>query len=54
MVLVCDRGAEERHDAVAGVLVDRPLEAVHAVGEKVKEAVHHRLASRFACTREVV
>ena len=30
VVLVRDRGAEERHDAVAGVLVDRALEAVNA------------------------
>ena len=40
MVLVRDRCAEERHDAVAGVLVHGALEAVHAVGEDVEEAVH--------------
>ena len=33
VVLVGDRCAEDRHDAVAGKLVDCPLEAVHAVGE---------------------
>src|SRR5438094_9657184 len=41
MILVRDRGAEERHDAVAGVLVHRPLEAVHALGEELEEAVHY-------------
>ena len=35
-----DRGAEERHDTVARVLVHRALEAMHPVGEKLKEAVH--------------
>jgi hypothetical protein len=39
VVLVCDRRAEERHDAVAGVLVDGALEAVHAVGQDLEEAV---------------
>jgi hypothetical protein len=39
VVLVRDRRAEEGHDAVAGVLVHRPLEAVHAVGEDLEEAV---------------
>jgi hypothetical protein len=40
VVLVRDRGAEERQDAVAGELVHRPLEAVHALGEQLEEAVH--------------
>ena len=40
VVLVRDRGAEERHDPVAGVLVDGPLEPVHAVGEELEEAIH--------------
>ena len=40
VVLVRDRGAEERHDAVPGVLVHRPLEAMHALGEDLEEAVH--------------
>jgi hypothetical protein len=39
MVLVGDGGPEQRHDAVAGVLVDRALEAVHALGEELQEAV---------------
>ena len=39
VVLVRDRRAEQRHDAVAGVLVDRALEAVHAVGEDREEAL---------------
>ena len=43
MVLVRDRRAEERHDAVAGVLVDRALEAVHAVGEDLEEALEDRV-----------
>src|SRR5262245_25062312 len=45
MILVRDRGAEERHDPVAGVLVHRPLEPVHAVGEKLKEAVQDGVPS---------
>src|SRR5439155_9743698 len=39
VVLVRDRCAEERHDAVAGVLVHRTLEAVHALGEDREEAI---------------
>ena len=39
MILVGDRRPEERHDAVARVLVDRALEAVDAVGEDLEEAV---------------
>ena len=42
VVLVGDGGPEERHDAVAGELVDRPLEAVDTVGEDPHEPVHHR------------
>ena len=42
MILVRDRRAEQRHDAVAGVLVDDALEAMHAVGEDLEEAVHDR------------
>ena len=40
MVLVRDRCAEERHDAVARELIDRALETVHALGEEGEEAVH--------------
>ncbi len=40
MVLVGDRCAEQSHDAVAGVLIDRPLEAVNSVGEDLEEALH--------------
>ena len=43
MVLVGDRGAEERHDAVAGVLVDGPLVAVDAVGEDPEEAIEEAM-----------
>ncbi len=39
MVLVRDGRAEQRHDAVAGVLVDGALEAVDAVGEDLEEAL---------------
>ena len=39
VVLVRDRRAEQRHDAVAGELVDGPFEALHAVGEDREEAV---------------
>jgi hypothetical protein len=40
VVLVRDRRAEEGHDAVAGVLVDRALEAMDPLGEELEEAVH--------------
>jgi hypothetical protein len=40
MILVCDRRPEQSHDPVAGVLVDRPLEAVNALGEDREEAIH--------------
>ena len=40
MILVRDRRAEQRHDPVAGELVDRPLEAVNALGEDREEAIH--------------
>src|SRR5262249_26704701 len=39
MILVRDGRAEERHDAVAGVLVHRPFETVHARGEELEEAI---------------
>jgi hypothetical protein len=39
MILVRDRGTEEGHDAVAGVLIHRALEAVYAIGEYLKETV---------------
>jgi hypothetical protein len=34
-------GAEQGHDPVAGVLVHRTLEAVHALGENLKEALEN-------------
>ncbi len=43
VVLVGDRGAEERHDAVAGVLVDGPLVAVDAVREDPEEAIEETM-----------
>ncbi len=39
VILVGDWCAEERHDSVAGVLVDRALEAVNALGQNLEEAV---------------
>ena len=42
VVLVRERGAEDRHDAVAGELVDGTLEGVHADREKLEAAVHYR------------
>src|SRR5262249_12519941 len=39
MIFVRDRRAEQRHDAVARVLVHRALEAMDAVGENRKEAI---------------
>ncbi len=38
-----DRGAENGHDAVAGELVHRSLEAVHGIGEGREEALHDRV-----------
>jgi hypothetical protein len=43
VVLVRERRAEQRHHAVAGVLVHGALEAMHAVGEEGEEAIHHRV-----------
>ena len=40
VIFVRDRCAKQRHDPVAGVLVDRALEAVNAVGEDLEEAIH--------------
>jgi hypothetical protein len=39
MILVPDRGGEEGHDTVAGELIDRALESVHALGEDLEEVV---------------
>ena len=41
MVFVRDGRAEQRHDAVAGVLVDRALVAVHGVAEQREAAVEN-------------
>ena len=43
VVLVGDRGAEERHDAVAGVLVDGPLVAVDAAREDPEQAIEQAM-----------
>ena len=40
VVLVGDRGAEDRHDPVAGELVDRALEAGDGLGQQREEALH--------------
>src|SRR4030095_3579183 len=43
-VFVCNGGAEERHDAVTGILIDRTLEPMHLGGDElaaaIDEAVH--------------
>ncbi len=43
VVLVRNRRTEERHDAVAGVLVDRALEAVHTLGKHLEEPIQDRM-----------
>src|SRR5262249_49789219 len=40
MVLVSNRRPEERHEAVAAILVDRALEAMDSIGENPKEPIH--------------
>jgi hypothetical protein len=40
MVLVGDGCAKESHDAIAGELIDGPLEAMHPLKEDVKAAIH--------------
>ena len=40
VIFVGNRCAEERHDSIASVLIDRPLEAVHALGEDREETIH--------------
>ena len=47
MVLVGNGRAEQRHDTVAGVLVDRALEAVDALGENLEEAVQDAVQVRI-------
>jgi hypothetical protein len=39
-VFVRDRGTEQRHDAIATVLVDRAFEAVNAFGQDLEEPIH--------------
>ena len=43
VVFVGDRGAEERHDAIAGVLVDGSLVSVHAVREDPEQAIEQAM-----------
>jgi hypothetical protein len=43
VVLVRDGRAEDRHDVVADVLVDRPAEALDLLAEAAQAAVDHRL-----------
>src|SRR4030095_2049535 len=43
VVLVGDRSAEERHDAVTGVLVDRPLVPVNAPREDPEQAIQQAM-----------
>jgi hypothetical protein len=54
VVLVGDRRAEQRHDAVARVLVDGALEAVHALRKDLEEAVQHPVPLLgIECTRQL-
>jgi hypothetical protein len=39
-VILVRRSSQQRHDAVAAVLVDRALEAMDAFGENLKETIH--------------
>jgi hypothetical protein len=41
VILVRNRRAKEGHDAVAEILVDRPLEAVHALRQDFEEAIEN-------------
>src|SRR4030095_8425932 len=43
MVLVGNRGAEERHDSVAGVLVDSPLVSVNAARKDPEQAIEQAM-----------
>ena len=43
MVFMSDGGAEERHDAVAEELVDRPFIAVNLVEDHLERAIHDRV-----------
>jgi hypothetical protein len=40
VILVRDGRPEDRHDPIAGELIDCPLETVNPVGENLEEAVH--------------
>jgi hypothetical protein len=40
MVLVRDWRAEQRHDPIAGVLINRAFEAVDSLGEDREEPIH--------------
>src|SRR6516164_5471039 len=41
VILMCDRRAEQRHDTIAGVLVNCSLETVNTVGKDPEEPVEH-------------
>ena len=53
VVFMRDRCAEQRHDAVAGVLVDGAFEAMHAVGENLEEAIEMRATPASMIARSV-
>ena len=42
MVLMRQRRPEQSHDAVAGEVVDRPLEAMYALAKERQEPIHHQ------------
>ena len=56
VVLVRDRRAEDRHHAVAGVLDDRPAEAMHAVREEREEkrSISARQSSTSICSASAI
>ena len=43
MILVCDGGAKQRHDAVAQELVDRALVAMHLAQHQLQRPAHDRV-----------
>jgi hypothetical protein len=40
VIFMRDRGTEQRHDAIATILIYRSLEAVNAFGKGLEEAIH--------------
>jgi hypothetical protein len=54
MIFVCDGSTEERHDAVARVLVDRSFEPMHAFGQHFEESIENLMPNLgIDCIREL-